>query len=521
MSLDDTNPVLYANRAACSLQLKKFLDAASDAKKATELDPCYPKGWGRLAAAYQEIDSWVAAIMAWQRAIAALPIENLTAGELKQKEQYEKGLKEAVMRQRKRQDEIDNGKEFHYIKERDYVGKKPADRARAMYPELRDKGMEGFASSGWVLYHANNEFTRGLETMNKGYAFKGANGEMLYQARTGVLDSFTNAIMRDKRVFYINNPKFLETYNLQLMSEAKTHGAWTEGGPVLIMEEAQERLRQKGWKAVRAALGITVRSWIMRAFFAAGITKDYGASVEWYTNAIDLLDRGRMVWRNVSQENRGVIFSNTFVRGVRSLRLESYLQAYSEDRGPNSKYPLTTLLEMAQEIAEDCLSDSPSRTVEYDPGFISSFYVYPWAEALAMIGYVKKEMAYFPGITEEDRFEYLSVASTSYVEAAKKLPDDDELHCWYAKIALEIYWELKSPLYATMAAANMVAESYPKMMRIWEHSSLAMGGRDKALAPALEYQRDMWPLIRNGALDIRDAILPPKHFYASDSKSEA
>ena len=88
---DADNAVLYANRAACNLSLKRwaiawlsliqtrltydacrYKDAHSDAKKvrnpgwyaflrrsrvyctqSTELDPNYPKGWGRLATAQQ------------------------------------------------------------------------------------------------------------------------------------------------------------------------------------------------------------------------------------------------------------------------------------------------------------------------------------------------------------------------------------------------------------------------------------------------------------------------------------
>ncbi|KIJ51570.1 hypothetical protein M422DRAFT_776794 [Sphaerobolus stellatus SS14] len=39
------NAILYANRAACNLALKKFDDALLDATKATELDSEYAKGW--------------------------------------------------------------------------------------------------------------------------------------------------------------------------------------------------------------------------------------------------------------------------------------------------------------------------------------------------------------------------------------------------------------------------------------------------------------------------------------------
>jgi hypothetical protein len=44
-------------------------------------------------------------VKAWQRAINTLPKENLTPTELKQKEQYEDGLKAALLAKRKAKDE--------------------------------------------------------------------------------------------------------------------------------------------------------------------------------------------------------------------------------------------------------------------------------------------------------------------------------------------------------------------------------------------------------------------------------
>lgn len=56
IALDGQNAVLYANRSACRLSLKQFLDAKDDAKQATKLDPEYAKGWTRLASAH---DVWL------------------------------------------------------------------------------------------------------------------------------------------------------------------------------------------------------------------------------------------------------------------------------------------------------------------------------------------------------------------------------------------------------------------------------------------------------------------------------
>ncbi|KAF8913198.1 hypothetical protein CPB84DRAFT_526695 [Gymnopilus junonius] len=48
---DPKNAIYYANRAASSLIMKEFMDAAHDARKATEVVPTYAKAWGRLGTA--------------------------------------------------------------------------------------------------------------------------------------------------------------------------------------------------------------------------------------------------------------------------------------------------------------------------------------------------------------------------------------------------------------------------------------------------------------------------------------
>ncbi|KIJ28582.1 hypothetical protein M422DRAFT_189532 [Sphaerobolus stellatus SS14] len=53
ISIVPDNAILYANRSACYMALKRYGDARTDAKKATELDPSYSKGWGRLGAAFE------------------------------------------------------------------------------------------------------------------------------------------------------------------------------------------------------------------------------------------------------------------------------------------------------------------------------------------------------------------------------------------------------------------------------------------------------------------------------------
>lgn len=107
--------------------------------------------------------------------------------------------------------------------------------------------------------------------------------------------------------------------------EATKRKAWTKAGPDVIIAEAQERLRKKGWDDVRPALSVTVRGLMMRAFFETG-ARNTASAVDYYGRALKVLDWGREAWKDVPKEDCGVIFQPSFIRGVRTLRIETLMQ---------------------------------------------------------------------------------------------------------------------------------------------------------------------------------------------------
>jgi hypothetical protein len=126
--------------------------------------------------------------------------------------------------------------------------------------------------------------------------------------------------------------------------EAQKRRAWTEGGPELIINEAQKRLRKEGWDSVRPALTTTIRfecscdfcplcahfsfcsGYIMRGFMEGSARGNHVAQVEMYTRCIEILEWGRKTWCNIPREERGAIFEPTFIMGVRTMRLEALVQ---------------------------------------------------------------------------------------------------------------------------------------------------------------------------------------------------
>ncbi|KAI0066456.1 TPR-like protein [Artomyces pyxidatus] len=95
IAVDETNAVLYANRAACYNRVKQFQQCRDSALKATELDCHYWKGWWRLAQAYDALEQFEDSARAWAVTVVNYPKENLTAAQIAQKEKFVSQAKNA------------------------------------------------------------------------------------------------------------------------------------------------------------------------------------------------------------------------------------------------------------------------------------------------------------------------------------------------------------------------------------------------------------------------------------------
>lgn len=271
--------------------------------------------------------------------------------------------------------------------------------------------------------------------------------------------------------------KFINVLSLAFPSlltvrlEAQQKNAWVSDKPAVVISQAQSRLRLQGWDAVRPALSTTVRAWIMRGFMEGGMRRNKSAQVEFLGFALEVLDWGSRAWKDVPKDDRGAIFERTFIRGVRSLHinalmevrpsvlladdhheralLNNWIQAYAQDPGPNSRYPIENLLEEADVILREMDEHDPRPTHggSYDAGFISSFYIYPAAQATSLViilslvnsfevgsflssmkAYYYAEMAprCYPD-TDAAR-DHLRKSGNLYIEAANMYPEDDEKH---------------------------------------------------------------------------------------------
>ncbi|RPD81621.1 hypothetical protein L226DRAFT_606904 [Lentinus tigrinus ALCF2SS1-7] len=457
LKYDASNAILYCNRAACSLGLTRYMDAATDAKKATDLSPSYAKAWGRLAAARAGLNQLQGAVEAWQRAIAVLPVENLKLAERQQRAQYSAELT-AV--EKRLEDLGASGKQPEGIVVRQMSEDLPWKRALAMLPTLTT-----WESSAWVIAIAYQEWEQAISHMEQGRTIHGPQGTG-YLGRKGVIEGLTNALIADERVFYIADQDFFDLYNKQLTFEMAANRGWIASGSREVMDTTPKRLATEGWASVRPALSTTVRS--------SG----------W----------GQNVWKDVPYEDKGAIFKPTFVRGVKCLRLSTLMSAYTKNIGTNSKYSLEELLAGAQDLLDE-LAGEPTEPQHIDEfAHILSFFRYPRGMAYAIQGFYHNhkanEIRSAQGHHPSEVFDHYHKASKAYMEAAAWYPRDEESHpcetsylhtgfdfdtlipnAGYFHCALHAMFQKGGQVQDLLEVLDSIKDSLPLVKRIWEYGA--------------------------------------------------
>lgn len=63
----------------------------------------------------------------------------------------------------------------------------------------------------------------------------------------------------------------------------------------------------------------------MRGFMEYRLNENFESALEFYTSALDLLQWGRELWKDVSFEDKGAVFQPTFIRAVKGMRLDMLL----------------------------------------------------------------------------------------------------------------------------------------------------------------------------------------------------
>ncbi|KAI0735556.1 hypothetical protein C8Q76DRAFT_668229 [Earliella scabrosa] len=505
---DDKNAILYCNRAASSLGLNRFMDAAADAGKATELDPGYAKAWGRLAATRTGLSRPDLAAEALKRAIAALPAENLTPAQQRQRDQYKQDLASAEAKVAQSV-QLNNG---HVTVPGSQAGQVPWKRAAALLPGLAAQSIVD--SSAWIVAYAYEDWERAMNGMKMGREMHTPHGPGYYGQQgirfstLFVIEGLSNAILTDSRIFHMTDINWVNMYNKQMMFEltAARAGDWADSGSKRVIEEFPARLNREGWDSARPALSISVRAWIMRAYLDANIKRSAETGLEFLKSALEVLAWGTERYRDVPNEDKGAIFQPTFIRGIKCMRLDMLMTAYSNNPGANSKYSLEDLLASADEVLAELMAIPGPPTVE-SVGFHQAFYLYPAAVAHTVRAFYYRNKGHLlrqaqgPPSEVSDLYR---MAGREYMEAVKLYPMDDERYAWFTYCAFNVHWDAGAPLKYLLAFLDQLEMSIPLMKKIWEFSADAPSGRDALFQRALEQRRAWLDDINSGRISQED-----------------
>ncbi|KAJ2996871.1 hypothetical protein NUW54_g7190 [Trametes sanguinea] len=468
IKLDGENAVLYANRAAAYIAQRQYLDAAKDAQRrdqAVEIDPSYSKAWARLAKSTFELRAWQPSINAWKKALETLPSADLTAQQEQLKQQYEEGLKQAETELQKNESKT---MEQHNLRSVPADDQRPWIRALKMEDVLTSNAV--LNTSAWVIMNAYKDFSAGVRYMKEiKKTDTGIHGNM------NALQLIINGLLRDDRVFHMDSEDWLDKLQLQVQFEVSANEGWVEGGPETVKEEAVKRLKEKGWKSVRGALGATIRAWFLRAYFAHRSRSSLSLALQYYNDVLDVLDWGARTWHDVPTADRGVIFQKTYIRAIRRLKMDAYLGALKEAED-DSEYNVEDLMELANQIVDETTKNAPKEGDNdegpLDKGAWYSFFVYPVADAHATLGaiFMQQGLSAKQAGDKAEAENMLAAASKFYKKAAEMYPPDDENFALYLKVAFEAEYHLGKPLSDTLPLCKRIRDSLPGILKIWEMS---------------------------------------------------
>ncbi|CAK5268197.1 unnamed protein product, partial [Mycena citricolor] len=354
----------------------------------------------------------------------------------------------------------------------------------------------------WVIHYAYEEFAEGVGKMNFMRPYEASDNAGV-AGMLGALAAMSNGIMRDERVMHISDPQFLVKFNKQVIFEANAVRAWTHEGPELVIQKALERQERDGWRSVRHALAVTVRAWMMRALMEGGLRAQHTVSVDFYKNCLLVIRTLRDKWSSSSKDDRGVIFEKTFEFGIAKMYLEAIMQAYNPNTAPEMLDLLQTEADrLIREIEEFMALPKPQEPL--DPGFMSSFCLYPKGQAYSMRGFLQVQLI---RLHPEDAREYQAKAAPEYLKAAACFPPDDEKHAWFLKVALSNQESSgKFTVREILDTMQRIAESAPKAKAIWERSALGMGGAWEALAGVAKQEAHLRQLVAQGKFSMDSCV---------------
>ncbi|EIW64990.1 uncharacterized protein TRAVEDRAFT_62337 [Trametes versicolor FP-101664 SS1] len=495
ISLDDKNAILYCNRAACSLALARRLDAAEDADM------------GSLSTQRE-------AINALNKALSLLPPENgSTPAIQKQRAEYLALLNAAT----KQTTTMEEGVVIRTRHLSELVGipddRMPWNLAASAIPSLKAAGQ--WNSSAWLIQYSRNEWKRGIDILKELKVMPGP-GENEHSAMglQGCVERLSNCVLSDTRSFKIMQQEvseIMEKFPSQLRLELMTHGGWTSGGSRKVIKEASQQLKSGDLAAIREALSLTVRGWIMLGWIEEYFMDALEHALDYYTCAFEVLQWGLELWKDEDIQVPGLAFQPAFVRAVKCRHLWVLVKVYREKL---SEQILEEVGAGAQDLIEELGEERETPLGEWETPIFLGFVRYQLAEAHNLRAWYyhcagKRERLAAGGITDEV-MDLFSLSAESYLQSAEVYPEDDEHHFWSLYYAYNILLDVGHPAGDLIYIMKRAQEAGTKMKTIWEvaiHTCVCE--RKDALESCIKWRADLVANIEQGTITDATPIMRP------------
>ncbi|KAI0320227.1 hypothetical protein OF83DRAFT_1106058 [Amylostereum chailletii] len=506
----ETDSQLLVGRATCLNSLRRYSKAMNDATKATQLDRNCHEGWIQLASSYEGVGDRSEAMSVLENGLDILSRAPVSKDKEKLTQEYETkigNLKDAV---NVAMSALPDRLRFITVKEGEC--RLSWDRANALIPSLLEEGNR--RSSAHVISEARKMFESANDDMEKLEMTKMPTGTA-YNGTTGAVQSFAYSMLKDTRAFSMDRT-WMEKYLSQVQFEVGALMVPEPEGPMFVLEQitapVRELLKKGGWDAVRPAIVAAVSISIMHGLHTANIMGDVEKCVQYLDGAIEIIRWGQQEWPDVPHRERGVVFDDMYLRALRSLRLEKYIDAWMTTEDDSARFTLEGILEEAGDILDE-FADPSTPVVEYanQPGFSSSFFYYPEANCHACKGFYHLHKGYKlrQGGDKGKAKDQFDKAAQFYQTAARRYPPDEEKSIQFFDMALTAMFEGEQPLRQMLPIIFQILKTDKErtVKKIWEFSPLY-----QRLEPTIEllktFNVNVEKKLRSGSISLDSCISP-------------
>ncbi|KAI0065813.1 TPR-like protein [Artomyces pyxidatus] len=479
--LDDSNPILLTNRAACYNMLKKFNEGMEDAYLATHYDPNYYKAWWRLAEAQDALCYYYLAAENWRRAMQALP-SSPTASQRSHGEYFMLSMKAST--------EKDDVASREKMRKALGIppGSAPWERAEAVRAR-RDVAKDSSTSCVGSLLHASTQFNKGLEILAREDFHRQDTNFAVDPCHVpdGALLCLSEALLTDERAALLHDKHYVDRVKRLITYEVKKSGAPDPGRKFEeIISAIQQLQTEGGWDRVRPAIEAIVRSLVLRGDISVSLRVDFETGYKILNKAVKIITWGRAEWAHTTEPEHGSIIAGAFLANLQRAALIAYRGVLIRTRRRNSQYSVAELLERSAALIDFArgLSTSGPKTSgpgpdvdgleSMTPGVAAAWIVYSQAQAHSLKAWCLSENVQAGGTTEERKALRRAVID-SYLTAASLYPEDEEWHGVELHNVLINHFLLRSPLRDTVPVMERIRRVVPRIMEIWEYSNV-MGG---------------------------------------------